>query len=118
MVLAGLNQKTGVVSKKIGRGKHTTRYVELLKLDENTYIADSPGFSSIDINHFDEYELRKAFKEFLKYDSECKFSSDCLHLNEPDCKVKEAVENNKISELRYESYVQLQKEVKENKRRG
>lgn len=114
--IAGLSQKTGDVSNKIGRGRHTTRYVELLKLDDETYLADSPGFSSIDLNEFDEYELKNEFEEFLQYDYECKFSSNCIHINEPGCRVKEAVENGEISRLRYESYVQLQKEVSESRR--
>lgn len=115
--IANFNQKTNDVSEKIGRGKHTTRYVELLKIDEDTYLADSPGFSSIDIDEFDEFDLKDEFMEFVKYEADCKFSSNCLHLNEPDCMVKKAVGEGKISTLRYESYVQLQNEIKDSKRR-
>lgn len=110
--------KTGNVSEKIGRGRHTTRYVELIKINEESYIADSPGFSSIELNEIEENHLKEEFIEFHDYDIDCKFGAKCLHENEPNCMVKQAVENGKISSLRYKSYIQLLNEIRENKRRS
>ncbi|MGB5824162.1 MAG: ribosome small subunit-dependent GTPase A [Proteocatella sp.] len=111
--------KTGEVSAKIGRGKHTTRYIELLKIDEDSFIADSPGFSSINLDKVEERDLKEYFIEFHEYDVDCKFGNKCIHENEPGCKVKEAVEEKMISEKRYESYIQLLNEIREqNKRRN
>ena len=109
--------KTGKVSERIGRGRHTTRYVELIKVSENTYLADSPGFSSIDLYDTEETELKEYFVEFHEYDIDCKFGASCLHENEPDCSVKEAVKNKEISKERYESYLQLLNEIRNTKRR-
>lgn len=109
--------KTGQVSAKIGRGRHTTRHVELIKIDDDSYIADTPGFSSIDLDHISESELKEEFIEFHDYDVDCKFGVKCLHENEPECKVKRAVENKEISIIRYQSYIQLLNEIRKNRRR-
>lgn len=109
--------KTGEVSEKIGRGRHTTRYTELIKLDENSFIADSPGFSSIDISDIEERDLKEYFPEFYEYDEQCRFGSKCIHEKEPACRVKEAVEQGLIAERRYESYLQLLNEIRERSRR-
>lgn len=109
--------KTGQVSRKIGRGRHTTRHVELIKIDNDSYIADTPGFSSIDLDHIAESELKEEFIEFHDYDIDCKFGVKCLHENEPECKVKQAVENKEISSIRYQSYIQLLNEIRKNRRR-
>ena len=109
--------KTGEVSEKIGRGRHTTRYTELIKVDENSFIADSPGFSSIDISDIEERDLKEYFPEFYEYDEQCRFGSKCIHEKEPDCRVKEAVEQGLIAERRYESYLQLLNEIRERSRR-
>ena len=108
--------KTGEVSDKIKRGKHTTRHAELLKLECGGMVADTPGFSSLILDDIDESELKEYFIEFDKYD-ECRFGSRCIHENEPSCAVKEAVENREISKKRYESYIQLLNEIKAGKRR-
>lgn len=108
--------KTGEVSDKIKRGKHTTRHAELLKLDCGGMVADTPGFSSLILDDIDESELKEYFIEFDKYD-ECRFGSRCIHENEPSCAVKEAVENREISKKRYESYIQLLNEIRAGKRR-
>lgn len=108
--------KTGEVSDKIKRGKHTTRHAELLKLDCGGMVADTPGFSSLILDDIDESELKEYFIEFDKYD-ECRFGSRCIHENEPSCAVKEAVENRAISKKRYESYIQLLNEIRSGKRR-
>ena len=109
--------KTGEVSEKIGRGRHTTRYTELIKLDENAFIADSPGFSSIDISDIEERDLKEYFPEFYEYDEQCRFGSKCIHEKEPACRVKEAVEQGLIAERRYESYLQLLNEIRERSSR-
>ena len=108
--------KTGEVSDKIKRGKHTTRHAELLKLECGGMVADTPGFSSLTLDDIDESELKEYFIEFDKYD-ECRFGSRCIHENEPSCAVKEAVENGDISKKRYESYIQLLNEMRSGKRR-
>lgn len=95
--------ETGSVSKKLSRGKHTTRHAELFQIDENAYIADTPGFSSLNIEHLKKEELAGLFVEFTPFVSRCRFN-DCLHLKEKDCKVKEAVEEGIIPSFRYESY--------------
>lgn len=108
--------KTGEVSDKIKRGKHTTRHAELLKLECGGMVADTPGFSSLILDDIDESELKEYFIEFDKYD-ECRFGSRCIHENEPSCAVKQAVENREISKKRYESYIQLLNEIRAGKRR-
>lgn len=108
--------KTGTVSEKIGRGRHTTRHAELLKLECGGIVADTPGFSSLELDGIDEMELKEYFIEFDKYD-ECKFGSKCVHENEPSCDVKEAVENGEISRQRYESYLQLLNEIRQKNSR-
>ena len=108
--------KTGEVSDKIKRGKHTTRHAELLKLECGGMVADTPGFSSLTLDDIDENELKEYFIEFDKYD-ECRFGSRCIHENEPSCAVKEAVENGEISKKRYDSYIQLLNEIRSGKRR-
>ncbi len=108
--------EVGGVSKKTERGKHTTRHVELLMIDENSYVLDTPGFSSLNLNFLkDERIVRDYFKEISEYGSGCKFLS-CMHKNEPDCNVKAKVEEGKISRLRYENYLKFLEEVKNIKR--
>ena len=108
--------KTGEVSDKIKRGKHTTRHAELLKLECGGMVADTPGFSSLTLDDIDESELKEYFIEFDKHD-DCRFGSRCIHENEQSCAVKEAVENGEISKKRYESYIQLLNEIRSGKRR-
>lgn len=110
------NLQTGDVSEKIKRGKHTTRHAELLKLGENSMVADTPGFSSLVLDDIKEDELKEYFIEFDKFD-ECKFGNRCIHENEPNCSVKEAVKENKIEKKRYDSYIQLLNEIRNKKRR-
>lgn len=110
------NLETGKVSDKIKRGKHTTRHAELLKLECGGMVADTPGFSSLNLDDIEYNELKEYFIEFDKFD-DCKFGFKCVHENEPDCSVKEAVQNGEISEVRYKSYLQLLNEIKNGKRR-
>ena len=105
----------GEVSKALGRGRHTTRHVELYSLGNDTFVADTPGFSSLYIENMEEQELKDYFPEFRKYEGQCRFQG-CRHIHEPGCAVKEALENNEISRLRYEDYLSLYEELKEKRR--
>ena len=109
------NMETGEISAKIERGKHTTRHSEIIALGEETYIVDTPGFTSLDISEITKEELGKYYPEFIQYEPYCKFSG-CAHLNEPSCGVKDAVAAGKISRVRYENYKVLYQELKEVKR--
>lgn len=100
---------TGQVSDRLGRGKHTTRHVELYALDAESFVADTPGFASFDIEMMQpiaKEELQHLFIEFEPYIGACRFA-DCAHLKEPDCAVTRAVAEGKISEVRYKSYERL-----------
>ncbi len=107
----------GKISLKTSRGKHTTRHVELLELNKNSFVLDSPGFSSLSLDFIeDEIDLKDYFKDIEEYNGKCKFSS-CIHLNEPGCAVKKAVESNKLSQERYSNYLMMIDEIKNRKRR-
>lgn len=111
-----LKLETGDISSKSKRGKHTTRHVELLDLDDNSYVLDTPGFSSLNLDFIeDEVELREYFKEIAEYGKKCRFIS-CLHDREPDCNVKENVDNRNINKERYDNYLLLLQEIKNNRR--
>ena len=101
---------------KIERGKQTTRHTELLEFDNDSYIADSPGFSSFDISNIESDELDRYFREFKRHIEECKYR-DCNHINEDDCGVKLAVENGLIDEGRYKRYCEIYKELHEKEGR-
>lgn len=108
------HMETGVVSEKIGRGKHTTRHSELIEI-ENGYLVDSPGFSNIDISFMNKEELRYCFPEFEEYNHNCKFRG-CLHNKEPECAVKNALQENKINETRYNFYIRILEELLEGEK--
>ncbi len=110
------NMETACISEKIRRGKHTTRHSELFHLEEGAYLMDTPGFTSLYIDEFDKDELKDYFIEFREYEGMCRFTG-CVHIHEPDCAVKEALKEGKISQIRYEDYVGLYNERKENRRR-
>ncbi|QZY57118.1 ribosome small subunit-dependent GTPase A [Crassaminicella profunda] len=110
-----LSLKTGEISEKNKRGKHTTRHVELLELDFGGWVLDTPGFSSLNLDFIEEDELQYLFREFTPLIGKCKFTG-CKHVNEPKCAVKDAVEENNISRSRYESYIQLLKEINQKRR--
>lgn len=114
-LLPEAEMETGAVSEKIKRGRHTTRHSELFYLGEETYLFDTPGFSSLYLNDFTDETLKLYFPEFLSYEEECRFAG-CNHLNEPDCGVKRALKEGKISRARYESYTQMYQELKEQRR--
>jgi len=107
--------ETGIVSAKIGRGKHTTRHAELICFHDNSYVVDTPGFSSLSINDLDPKQIKYCFIEFATYEPYCKYNG-CNHLHEPKCGVKEAVANGEISESRYLSYTQLMEELNDLKK--
>lgn len=110
------NTKTGEISEKIQRGKHTTRHSELIAVGAETFVMDTPGFSSLYLDGLEKDELKEFFPEFKQYDSQCRFLG-CMHLNEPDCNVKEALKNGKISKIRYKNYKDLFEELNNKKRK-
>lgn len=107
--------ETGDISRKIERGKHTTRHSEIIPIHGNTYIMDTPGFSTLNMPGLEKEDLQAFYPEFAEYEPYCRFQG-CSHINEPDCGVKEAVERGAISGLRYENYKLLYEELKEMKR--
>ena len=107
--------ETGTISEKIERGKHTTRHSELIWIEEDTYIMDTPGFSSLYTNDFEKEELKFYFTEFAPFEGQCRFQG-CDHVHEPGCAVKEALEEGKIHPVRYENYLEMYKELKEKRR--
>lgn len=112
-----LGLKTGEISKKLGRGRHTTRNVELYKLSNGGYIADTPGFSTFETQKYDiimKDELADCFPEFREYEGKCRFQ-DCSHTKEKGCAVLEAVENGIISSSRHNSYMEMYEEAKQIK---
>lgn len=111
----GLALVTGEVSEKIGRGRHTTRHAELLPISGGGFVVDTPGFSLTDFSDVSEAEIASCFPEFVEVASYCKFTT-CLHFKEPQCAVKQAVEKDKIASSRYENYLAILKEIRENKR--
>lgn len=110
-----VKMETGVVSEKIKRGKHTTRHSELIYVEQDTYVMDTPGFSSLYIDEIETEELKDYFQEFREYEDQCRFGG-CSHRNEPGCAVKEALAENKISKIRYDNYIILYNELKDKKR--
>lgn len=116
LLQSDIHMETGTISEKIERGKHTTRHSELISIAEDTYIFDTPGFSSLYVTDMEKEELKNYFPEFEQYEEECKFLG-CVHVNEPVCGVKEALKNGKISQSRYENYKLLYEELKENEKR-
>ena len=115
-MLPGIELETSEISLRLGRGRHTTRHVELLDLGHGAYVADTPGFSQLDFLELGVGELSPCFIEFIPYAEKCKFRG-CSHLHEPGCMVKEALEQGAIAASRYEHYVAFYQEMKDKKRR-
>ncbi len=111
-----VQMETGEISKKLKRGRHTTRHAQLLRVDEDTFLMDTPGFSALQIDDMDKEELRRYFPEFAPYEGTCRFQG-CVHIAEPDCPVRDAVRAGTISRIRYEDYVELYQELKEREKR-
>lgn len=112
----GFKLKTGQVSEKIGRGRHTTRYAQLLTLGPGCLVVDSPGFSALYMPEINKMHLAELFPEFLPYLDRCKFNG-CLHKSEPECAVKQGVEAGEISSRRYSHYLLFLDELSERERR-
>ncbi|MBO5337604.1 MAG: ribosome small subunit-dependent GTPase A [Lachnospiraceae bacterium] len=108
---SGTVMETGSISEKIERGKHTTRHSELIAIQENTYILDTPGFSSLGLFDLEKEDLAAYYPEFAEHEKYCKFGG-CSHITEPVCGIKEAVEDGEISRMRYENYCFLYEELK------
>ena len=107
--------ETGEISEKIDRGKHTTRHSQLLMIDEDSFIMDTPGFTSLYLEDMEKEDLQSYFPEFAEYEPQCKFTG-CSHINEPKCGVKEALSLGKISQQRYDDYKLMYEELKDQKK--
>ena len=110
-----VQMETGEISKKLGRGRHTTRHSQIIQIEKDTWLYDTPGFTSFYVEEIEKEELRFYFREFSKYEGTCRFQG-CTHTHEPGCMVKNALEEGKISKERYENYLELYGELKEKKR--
>lgn len=108
--------EVGDISKKLARGKNTTRHIELLRVGRDTFLCDTPGFSALDTEGLLKHELKEYFAEFNPYEGKCRFQG-CVHIGEPDCAVKEAVRAGVISQRRYDNYAALYEELKDAERR-
>ncbi len=107
--------ETGSVSEKIKRGKHTTRHANLIPIDHQSYVVDTPGFSSLQIEDLEAEVIKTYFIEFEKFEPMCKFAG-CNHMHEPQCGVKKAVKDGKISQQRYDNYLHIYQECLEQKK--
>jgi len=110
------NMVTGELSKKIDRGKQTTRHTELIRIAEGTYLCDTPGFTSLYVTDIAKDELREYFVEFNAYRDSCRFDT-CRHIKEPGCAVKAALEAGNISRIRYENYCMMFNELEKQEKR-
>lgn len=110
-----LELKTSEISQALGRGKHTTRHVELMEIASG-YLADTPGFGTVDFTDMEISDLSHSFKEFFNCSDKCKYSM-CHHINEPGCEVKRLVESGEILKSRYDNYLLFAKEIKEYKKK-
>jgi len=115
LLQSDVQMETGSISEKIERGKHTTRHSELITLNDASYILDTPGFSSLSIFDLEKEDLKWYYPEFDKVEGQCRFLG-CNHMSEPDCVIKQAVENGKISAVRYENYKLLYEDCSNRKK--
>ncbi|SMP46911.1 ribosome small subunit-dependent GTPase A [Anoxynatronum buryatiense] len=111
----GFSLETGKLSVRINRGKHTTRHSELFQVNDETWLMDTPGFSTLTVDYLEKEEVRHYFREIEAVQEKCRFSS-CLHLEEPGCFVKEAVNIGDIHSNRYQNYKQIIEEIRQNRR--
>ena len=114
-IVGAQSAETGTVSDKTGRGRHTTRHVEIFELGDGTNLYDTPGFTSLYLQDIEPEQLKDYFAEFEPYEGKCRFNG-CVHIHEPDCAVKEALAQGKIHNVRYESYIGLYEELKAQKK--
>ena len=110
LLAPGACMETGELSRKVMRGKQTTRHTELIRIDEDTFICDTPGFTSLYVDVLPARELKNYFSEFEDYEGNCRFLS-CMHINEPSCAVREAAQSGMISMIRYDNYVRMYEEL-------
>ena len=117
LLQSNVRMETSDISQKTARGRHTTRHSELIALDEDSFIMDTPGFTSLRMDEYEKEDISGGFREIYKYEQEvnCRFAG-CSHIHEPDCGVKEALAQGKISRQRYDSYVMMYGECKEKRR--
>ncbi len=108
--------ETGAISEKNKRGRHTTRHAELFWVEADTYLCDTPGFSSMYVQEMEARQLKHYFPEFEAHKAGCRFGEDCVHIGEPVCGVKEALASGAIASCRYENYRQFYEELKERER--
>ena len=110
-----VQMETGEISRKLKRGRHTTRHSQIIPVADQTFLVDTPGFTSLYLTDMEEQELKDYFRDFRKYEGNCRFQG-CRHIHEPGCAVKEALEKEEISSLRYEDYLGLYQELREKRR--
>ncbi len=110
-----IRMETGDISRKLKRGKQTTRHAQVVPVERGTFLVDTPGFTSLYLTDMDEKDLKDYFPEFRQYEGNCRFLG-CRHIHEPDCRVKEAVQKGLISEQRYADYLSLHQELSEQRR--
>ncbi len=115
LLQSSVQMETGEISRKLKRGRHTTRHSQIIPAADHTYIVDTPGFSCLYLDDMEEQELKEYFPEFGEYEGRCRFLG-CRHIREPDCAVKEACRQGKISPVRYENYLGLYEELKDKRR--
>lgn len=114
-LIPGAAMETGELSRKLARGKHTTRHSEIFVLDQSSYLLDTPGFTSLETPELTEQEVGQYYPEFLKEGESCRFP-DCLHLKEPDCLVRARVKAGQIARSRYESYERNLEEIRSRRK--
>jgi ribosome biogenesis GTPase len=110
-----VQMETSSISRKTARGRHTTRHSELIALDADSYIMDTPGFTSLRMDEYEKEDISRGFREIYAREDECRFYG-CSHISEPDCRVKEALMAGEISRQRYDNYVMMYKEAGEKRR--
>lgn len=115
LLQSSVNMETGSISEKIQRGKHTTRHAEFIFMGEDSYILDTPGFSSLAVFDMEKEELEQYYPEFEEYKENCRFHG-CSHTHEPGCRIKEAVEEGNINKERYHNYLLIYEELKNKKK--
>ena len=113
-LLGGEVMETGSISTKVDRGKHTTRHSEIFALDDNTFLFDTPGFSSLEVFDLKKEQLKDYYPEFAESEDKCRFRG-CVHINEPDCDVKDRLMKGEISRVRYENYSLIYSELANKK---
>lgn len=111
-----IRMETGEISRKLQRGRHTTRHSQLIPIREGTYLVDTPGFTSLYTAEMEKEQLKYCFPEFAPYEGQCRFQG-CVHMNEPDCAVKSALKEGRISRERYENYQMFYEELKDKEKR-